>query len=50
MYIDKTIPLLENIPSRFIADDKILNEYYEADDWYKYDNKLNEMKINIKTY
>lgn len=50
MYIDEKIDLRDDLPERLQCDFKELQEYYDADDWFMFDNLFEAVEASVKAY
>lgn len=50
MYVDEKIILRDNLPEGLLRDFNILQEYYDANDWFMFDTVLEEIEANVKAH
>jgi len=50
MYVDEKILLRDNLPEGLQRDFKILQEYYNADDWFMFDTVFEEVEASVKAH
>lgn len=50
MYIDEKIFLRDNLPDGLQQDFNILQEYYDANDWFMFDTVFEEIEASVKAY
>ncbi len=50
MYVDETIFLRDNLPDGLQQDFDLLQEYYDADDWFMFDTFFEEIEASVKAY
>ena len=50
MYVDKDIQLRSDLPVGLQHDFEELQEYYEADDWFMFDNLFEVVEASVKSY
>jgi len=50
MYVDEKIILRDNLPDGLQRDFNILQEYYDANDWFMFDTVFEEIEASVKAY
>ena len=50
MYIDEKIKLRDDLPDELQCDFRTLQEYYNADDWFMFDNVFEAVEASVKAY
>lgn len=50
MFIDQEIRLRDDMPESLQRDFKILQEYFEADDWFMFDTYFEVVEASVKAH
>lgn len=50
MYIDQEIRLRDDMPESLRHDFEVLQEYYDADDWFMFDIYMSEVEASVKAH
>ena len=50
MYVDERISLRDGLPDGLQRDFKILQEYYDTDDWFMFDTVFEEVEASVKAH
>lgn len=50
MYIDERVSLRDDLPDGLQHDFKILQEYYNNNDWFMFDTVVEEVEASVKAH